>query len=150
MKEAATTFQTGLKNFSEKTYLNAQRNFEDAAKVFLKEPFVKERAELAKKAAAEALRAANEANAAKPKPSADLKAADPKSKEPAKTEGGQPVKKPVAATGTEGETKPEGGETAPAESSSSLSVILIGGAAALLVILLIVKALAKKKGGSDD
>jgi outer membrane protein assembly factor BamD (BamD/ComL family) len=149
VKEAATTFQTGLKNFSEKAYLNAQRNFEDAAKVFLKEPFVKERAELAKKAAAEALRAANEANAAKPKPSADPKTADPKAKEPAKTEGGQPVKKPAAADG-DGETKPESGDAAPAESSSSLSVILIGGAAALLVILLIVKALAKKKGGSDD
>ena len=153
LKEAATTFQTGLKNFSEKAYLNAQRNFEDAAKVFLKEPFVKERAELAKKAAAEALRAANEANAAKPNPAqADPKSADPKAKakEPAKTEGGQPVKKPAPATAGEGETKPELEETAPADSSSSLSVILIGGAAALLVILLIVKALAKKKGGSDD
>lgn len=157
MKVGATTFQTGLKNFYEKSYLSAQKNFEDAAKVFPKDPFVKERAELSKKAALEAGRAAAEASAAKPNaanapsptsPKAgDAKSPAGKTAEPAKTEAGAPVKKtPVAAPVAGDETDPPVVEA----SSSGLPVILIGGAALLLLILLVVKILAKKKAAAAD
>ncbi len=150
-KAAATTFQTGLKNFYDKSYLAAQSNFETAAKVFGKDSFVKERADLAKKAAVEASRAAAEASAAKPtaedgeaKPGA---AKSGKAGEPAKTAAGAPVKKaPTVASTPEEEV-----EEAPAEEpASKLPLILIAGAALLIVILLVVKSLAKKKASAGD
>ena len=154
MKAAATTFQTGLKNFHEKSYLSAQRNFDDAAKFFSKDSFVKERADLAKKAAAEAARTNAESKpspvttpgaAAKPDES---KSAPAKTAEPAKTAGGAPVKKtpaPVVPTTSVEE------EAAPApEPSSNLSMLLIAGAAVLLILLVVVKMLAKKKAAGAD
>ena len=155
MKVAATAFQTGLKNFSEKSYLSAQKNFEDAAKAFPKDTFVKERADLAKKAAAEAARANAEATAAKPAPVADAaaKTADGKpvsgkTGEPAKTAGGAPVKKTPSPSSTPDETTTE--EPAEPEASSNLPMFLIGGAALLLITLLVVKMLAKKKSAASD
>ena len=150
MKAGAITFQTGLKNFHEKSFLSAQRNFEDAAKVFTKDSFVKERAELSKKAAAEAARANAEAGG-KPMgvttPGTPAKADDKgKTAEPAKTAGGAPVRKtppPAPAPVIEEEALPE-----PAP-SSNLSMILIAGAAVLLILLVVVKSLAKKKGAAD-
>lgn len=153
MKTAAATFQTGLKNFHEKSYLSAQRNFDDAVKFFTKDSFVKERADLAKKAAVEAARVNAEASASKPTPvttTGTAPKADDKSKtaEPAKTAGGAPVKKtpPAAAENTATE------EAAPPEPapSSNLSMLLIAGAAVLLILLVVVKMLAKKKASADD
>lgn len=154
MKAAATTFQAGLKNLHEKSYLAAQRNFEDAAKFFAKDTFIKERAEVAKKAAIEAARANAEAGT-KPgvtTPVPGAKPADPnsssaKAPEPAKTAGGAPVKKtppPAPETVSEAVTEPE------PESSSNLFMFLIGGAVLLLVLLGVVKTLAKKKAADDE
>ena len=155
MKVAATAFQTGLKNFSEKSYLSAQKNFEDAAKAFPKDTFVKERADLAKKAAAEAARANAEATAAKPVPvtdpaakTADTKSASGKTSEPAKTAGGAPVKKTPAPETSPSEETPAEAETP--EASSNLPIFLIAGAALLLLTLLVVKMLAKKKAAASD
>ena len=155
MKVAATAFQTGLKNFSEKSYLSAQKNFEDAAKAFPKDTFVKERADLAKKAAAEAARANAEATAAKPVPVADAaaktadgKPAPGKTSEPAKTAGGAPVKKAPAPAATPDETATD--EAGEPEAASNLPMFLIAGAALLLITLLVVKMLAKKKAAASD
>ena len=155
MKVAATAFQTGLKNFSEKSYLSAQKNFEDAAKAFPKDTFVKERADLAKKAAAEAARANAEATAAKPVPvtdpaakTADTKSTSGKTSEPAKTAGGAPVKKTPAPETSPSEETPAEAETP--EASSNLPIFLIAGAALLLLTLLVVKMLAKKKAAASD
>lgn len=158
MKTAANTFQTGLKNFAEKAYLSAQRNFEDTAKVFQKDTFVKERVEVAKKAAAEAARANAEAGTNKPvvapgTPAAatDAKKPDSKTSEPAKTEGGAPVKKaPAAAASEEAKTEADAEETKVEEPASNMPIFLIAGAAALLVILLIVKSISKKKAAAAD
>ena len=149
MKAAAIIFQTGLKNFHEKSFLSAQRNFEDAAKVFTKDSFVKERAELSKKAAAEAARASAEAGGRPTGVTTPGMPAKPddkgKTTEPAKTAGGAPVKKtPTPAPVIEEETTPE-----PAP-SSNLSMLLIAGAAVLLILLVVVKMLAKKKASADE
>lgn len=152
-KAAATAFLTGLKNFNEKAYLSAQRNFEDAGKAFSKDNFIKERIELAKKAAAEAARANAEASAAKPNPAlATTTPAKPgdktgaKPKEPAKTEGGAPVKKTTEPAADKAEEETE----TKVEESSNLPMILIAGAAVLLLALVIVKTLAKKKAAAED
>ena len=153
MKVAATTFQTGLKNFHEKSFLSAQRNFDDAGKFFAKDSFVKERAELAKKAAADAARINAEAAANKPSPVTTTGAAaktDDKAKtaEPAKTAGGAPVKK-TPSPAADNTTTEEPGPPEPAP-SSNLSMLLIAGAAVLLILLVVVKMLAKKKTRADD
>ncbi len=153
-KAAATAFQSGLKNFHEKSYLSAQRNFEDASKVFSKDNFIKERIDLSKKAAAEASRANAEATAARPNPALATttpsgKPGDPpapKAKEPAKTEGGAPVKKTAEPAANQDEEETE----AVVEESSNLPMILIAGAVVLLLTLVVVKSLAKKKASADD
>ncbi len=154
MKAAATTFQTGLKNFHEKSYLGAQRNFDEAAKFFTKDSFVKERAELSKKAASEAIRANAESKPAaltttpagtKPE---DAKTSAAKTAEPAKTAGGAPVKKTPAPAETPAPTQEETALEPPP--SSNLSMFLIAGAGGLLLLLLVVKSLAKKKAAADE
>lgn len=154
-KAAALAFQTGLKNFHEKSFLSAQRNFEDAAKVFSKDGFVKERIDVSKKAAAEAARAANEASGGRPvvatatpgaagTPAAGTPA---KSTEPAKTAGGAPVKKTPAPTPEPTDIVADAPIEEPA---SNLPMFLVAGAAVLLIALLVVKSLAKKKAAAAD
>ena len=152
MKAAATVFQTGLKNFHEKSYLSAQRNFDDAAKFFPKDGFVKERSELAKKAAAEAARtnaeSANNKSALTPAATPTATPQDKnKTAEPAKTAGGAPVKKTPAPAPLPVSADTEVVEPAP---SSNLPMLLIAGAAILLILLVVVKILSKKKAAAND
>ena len=146
LKATAEKFQTGLQNLEDKSYLSAERNFIETAKVYPKDLFVKDRAEYAKKAASEAARAAAEASAAKPKPAVATASSDKsKSGTTAKTAAPTAVKKTATASSEEDT------DTPPAkEESSNMPMYLIGGAAALLVTLLGAKALTKKKGSPDD
>lgn len=151
-KTAATTFQSGLKNMHEKAYLSAQRNFEDAAKFFQKDTFVKQQAELAKKAATEAARANAESTPSKTTASATSTTAKlgdkpgTKTTEPAKTEGGAPVKKKPEPAAESSSTD----EPVVVEESSNMPMFLIAGAAVLLIALLVVKSIAKKKAAAEE
>ena len=148
VKAAATTFQTGLKNFHDKSYLAAQSNFESTAKVFPKDSFVKERTELAKKAAVEASRAAAEAGAAKP--AAEDSEAKPGS--PKSGKAGAPAKPAAAskAAAASAASEPAEAEAPIEEPASKLPTYLIAGAALLAVVLLGAKALTKKMGSAGD
>lgn len=142
-KTAAEAFQTGLKNLFDKSYLSAKRNFEEAGKAFPKETFIKERLDVAKRAADEEAKVKAETGPAAAAPAAgDAK----KAATPAKTAAGAPVK-PAATPAKETSEEPE----APVEEEkSSMPLYLIAGAAVLLLIGLAVKSLSKKKGGDDD
>lgn len=142
-KLAAEAFQTGLKNLTEKSYLSAKRNFEEAGKAFPKETFIKERFEVAKRAAEEEAKVKAETGPAVTPASTDPK----KAATPAKTAAGAPVKTTAAAPVKETSTEEE---AAPEEEKSNMPMYLIAGAAALLLVGLAVKALSKKKPGHPD
>lgn len=142
-KLAAEAFQTGLKNLHEKSYLSAVRNFDDAGKVFPKEGFIKERLDVAKRAAAEEAKVKAETGPATP-------VVDPKkAPAPAKTAAGAPVTSTTAAPVKETADDADSAEDV-VEEKSNMPMYLIAGAAALLLVGLIVKALGKKKANADD
>lgn len=143
-KLAAEAFQTGLKNLFDKSYLSAKKNFEDSAKAFPKETFIKERLDVAKRAADEEAKVKAETG---PAPAATSPADAKKTGAPAKTAAGAPVKPAASAPVREASGESE----VPAEEEkSSMPLYLIAGAAALLLIGLLVKALGKKKNANDE
>lgn len=147
LKVSAESFQTGLKNLYEKSYLSARRNFEEATKAFPKETFIRERMDVAKRAAEEEAKVRAETGSATVAPAVTPSADDSKKEAPAKTAAGAPTTpKPAAAAGSEEDDS----QMKTEEPDSSMSIYLLAGAAALLVIGLIVKSLGKKKSRDGD
>ena len=158
---ASTKFQAGLKDLSEKAFQSAKSNFDDAAKVFQNDTFVKKMAADAKLAADNAARNASSASpatipgttaaavtpAANPLPSSGAVPAAPPTPKPeapkpapAKTEAPKPAPSPatVADPNPVSEPQPE----------SNLPLFLGGGAGLLFLVAILAKFLGKKK--SED
>lgn len=147
LKVSAESFQTGLKNLYEKSYLSARRNFEDAAKAFPKETFIRERMDVAKRAAEEEAKVRAETGSATPAPAVNPAADGSRKEAPAKTAAGAPTTiKPAATAGTEEDESVMKDD----QPDSKMSIYLLAGAGALLVIGLIVKSLSKKKSHHGD
>lgn len=159
---ASTKFQAGLKDFSEKAFQSAKSNFEDAAKVFQNDTFVKKMAADAKLAAENAARNASSASpssipgtsaaavtpAANPLPASGAVPAAPPTPAPAapkpapaKTEAPKPAPSPATVADPNPVSEPE-------PESSKLPLFLGGGAGLLFLVAILSKFLGKKK--SED
>lgn len=157
LRNATEAFQKGLKDYHEKRYDMAVRNFKIATSVSFiqndRTQFVKQQVDAATKAAQEAARASREAGVAPTFTGAAAPATPPSAtpkpavREPAKTDAGAPVRSAPAADG-EAVADEEYIEDEP---ESNMPLYLMIGAAVVLVAGLIAKFLSQKKasGGAE-